>query len=255
MNVLENLSLRGKNAIVTGGGSGIGRATALILAKAGANVAVCDINYEKADEVKEEIEAMGRNALAIRCDVSNSIVCEEMVNIIAKEFKSIDILVNNVGGGGAGREYFKELTDEYIEKIYNLNLFSIFRIVKLCLPYMPKNDTSSIVNVSSMSSIINSKDMSVYATTKAAVSKLTRSMSVDLAPIRVNCVMPGAIKTPALKSVLNSKIEKEMLKSTPLKRLGKPEDVASAIFFFVSSLASWVSGQSLMINGGGIQDL
>lgn len=255
MNVLENLSLRGKNAIVTGGGSGIGRATALILAKAGANVAVCDINYEKADEVKEEIEAMGRNALAIRCDVSNSIVCEEMVNIIAKEFKSIDILVNNVGGGGGGREYFKELTDEYIEKIYNLNLFSIFRIVKLCLPYMPKNDTSSIVNVSSMSSIINSKDMSVYATTKAAVSKLTRSMSVDLAPIRVNCVMPGAIKTPALKSVLNSKIEKEMLKSTQLKRLGKPEDVASAIFFFVSPLASWVSGQSLMINGGGVQDL
>ena len=255
MSVLENLSLKGKNAIVTGGGSGIGRATALMLAEAGASVAVCDIDYKKADKVRYEIEDMGGNALAIMCDVSNSIACEETVNIIAKEFKTIDILVNNVGGGGGGREYFEELSDEYIEKIYNLNLFSIFRIVKLCLPYMPKNDTSSIVNVSSMSSIINSKDMSVYATTKAAVAKLTRSMSVDLAPIRVNCVMPGAIKTPALESVLNSDIEKEMLKSTPLKRLGEPEDIASAIFFFVSPLANWVSGQSLMINGGGVQDL
>lgn len=255
MNMLEGLSLKGRNAIVTGGGSGIGKATSLILAQAGARVAVCDINYDKACRVKELIECTGSDALAIKCDVSDSKECEKMVDIVAKEFKSIDILVNNVGGGGGGREYFEELSDEYIEKIYNLNLFSIFRIVRLCLPYMPKSDNSSIVNVSSMSSIINSKDMSVYGTTKAAIVKLTRSMSVDLAPIRVNCVMPGAIKTPALENILNSEIETNMLKSTPLKRLGTPEDIASAIFFFVSSLASWISGQSLMINGGGIQDL
>lgn len=255
MNKFQNLNLNGKGAIITGGGSGIGRATALTLAGAGAKVAVCDICYDKAYEVKKEIESMGLNAMAIKCDVSNSKSCEEMVNTIAKEFKTIDILVNNVGGGGGGREHFEDLSEEYIEKIYNLNLFSIFRITKLCLPYMPKKDSSSIINVSSMASIINSKDMSVYGTTKSAISKLTRSMSVDLAPIRINCVMPGAIKTPALETVLNEEIENSMLKSTPLKRLGEPEDIANAILFFTSPLASWISGQSLMINGGGVQDL
>ena len=254
---MENmLDISGKIALVTGGGAGIGKATAILLAKAGASVAVCDIKGETAQETAEEIAAMGRKALALPCDITKPKEVEVMVEKVALAFGTINILVNNVGGGGGGREIFLELTDEYIRSMYEWNVFSVYRLSILCAPYMIESQYGSIINISSLASIVSDKSMSVYSSVKSAVNKLTASMAVDLGPhVRVNAIGPGAIKTQALATVLTPELEEEMLKETPLKRLGVPEDIAKTVLFFASPASSWISGQTIFVSGGGIQKL
>lgn len=252
----EMYDLSGKIAIVTGAGNGIGKASAIMLAKAGASIVCSDLNLEYAEETAKEIQELGREALAIKCDVTKIEDLELLVNETIFKFNKINILVNNAGGGNGGREVFLELTPNYIEKIYNLNVFSIYNLSRLCAPYMIKDNYGSIVNISSMSSIMQSHKMSVYGSSKASVNQLTKYMAVDLGPsIRVNAIAPGAIKTNALAKVLTPEIEVEMLKNTPLKKLGEAEDIASGVLFLASPASKWISAQILPINGGGEQDL
>ncbi|WP_297434296.1 glucose 1-dehydrogenase [uncultured Cetobacterium sp.] len=254
---IENhYNLKGMVAIITGAGAGIGKASALMLARAGANIVCADLNKVDADNTAIEARGEGVKAFGVKCDVTSIQDLEEVVKATIKEFGKINILVNNAGGGGGGREKFLELTPEYLQKIYNLNVFSIFNLSRLCAPHMIASEYGSIVNISSMSSIMQSHNMSVYGSSKAAVNQLTKYMAVDLGPIiRVNAIAPGAIKTHALATVLTPELEQVMLKKTPMKVLGEADDIAMAVFFLASPLSKWITGQILPVNGGGEQDL
>lgn len=254
---IENhYNLKGMVAIITGAGAGIGKASALMLARAGANIVCADLNKVEADNTAIEARGEGVKAFGIKCDVTSLQDLEEVVKATIKEFGKINILVNNAGGGGGGKEKFLELTPEYLQKIYNLNVFSIFNLSRLCAPHMIASEYGSIVNISSMASLMQSHNMSVYGSSKAAINQLTKYMAVDLGPIiRVNAIAPGAIKTHALATVLTPELEEIMLKKTPMKVLGEADDIAMAVFFLASPLSKWITGQILPVNGGGEQDL
>ncbi len=254
---IENhYNLKGMVAIITGAGAGIGKASALMLARAGANIVCADLNKVDADNTAIEARGEGVKAIGVKCDVTSIQDLEEVVKATIQEFGKINILVNNAGGGGGGREKFLELTPEYLQKIYNLNVFSIFNLSRLCAPHMIASEYGSIVNISSMASLMQSHNMSVYGSSKAAINQLTKYMAVDLGPIiRVNAIAPGAIKTRALATVLTPELEEVMLKKTPMKVLGEADDIAMAVFFLASPLSKWITGQILPVNGGGEQDL
>lgn len=248
--------LKGKTAVITGAGNGIGKAAALILAENGVNVVCGDLHKETAEKTAEEAKKFGVKAIGVSCDVTVEKDLENLAAEAVKAMGGINILVNNAGGGGGGREKFDTLTLDYIEKIYRLNVFSIYKLSQLCAPYMNKDEYGSIINISSMAGQMTSHNMSVYGSSKAAVNQLTKYMAVDLGPhIRVNAIAPGAIKTDALKSVLTEDMEKKMLVNTPLKVLGETRDIANMILYFASPLSKWVSGQIIAVNGGGVQSL
>ena len=248
--------LKGKTAIITGAGNGIGKAAALILAENGVNVVCGDLHLETAEATAVEAQKFGVKAIGVACDVTKEKELEDLVKKAVEAMGRINILVNNAGGGGGGREKFDTLTLDYIEKIYRLNVFSIYKLSQLCLPYMNQDKYGSIINISSMAGQMTSHNMSVYGSSKAAINQLTKYMAVDLGPyIRVNAIAPGAIKTDALKSVLTDELEKKMLVNTPLKVLGETIDIANTILYLASPMSKWVSGQVIAVNGGGTQSL
>lgn len=251
------LSLKDKVALVTGGAAGIGKASALILAQAGANVMIADLNVEAAKHTSEEIkELTGRNIECVECNILNDDQLVNAVNKTIEKFGHIHILVNNAGGGGGGRESPDQISIDAIERDFQLNVFAAWRLCQLVAPHMKKVEYGSIVNISSMSSINKSPAMSGYASSKAALNHMVANLAHDFGPhIRINAVGPGAIRTAALETVITPEIEKTMLAHTPLQRLGEAEDIANAVLFFASPMSSWVSGQTLFVNGGGVQTL
>ncbi|MBK7109418.1 MAG: glucose 1-dehydrogenase [Chitinophagales bacterium] len=248
--------LTGKTAIVTGGGNGIGKASCKLLAAYGANVVVSDYNSESANAVVKEIQKEGGNAIAIDCDVTKDEELVQLVEGTLKAFGQINILVNNVGGGGAGKESPSQIKVDQFKKVFEMNVFSMWRMCQLVAPHMQESGYGSIINMSSMASINSSPAISAYASSKAAINHMTRNLAFDFGPvIRINAIGPGAIHTDALAKVLTPEIEKKMLAHTPLQRLGKPEDIAGAVLYFASPISNWVSGQVLFVNGGGVQTL
>lgn len=248
--------LRGKIAIVTGGANGIGKATALLLAKHGANISIGDFNLEDAKKTAKEIEALGVKAIAVACNVLKDDDLVNLINTTVKELGGIHILINNAGGGGGGRENpFKISVDDF-KRDYELNVFSGWRLCQLAVPHMKKEGYGSIVFTTSMSSINKSPNMSGYGISKAAVNHTVANLAHDFGPeVRINAVGPGATRTAALESVLTPEIEATMLKHTPIKRLGTAEDIAGAMLYFAAPISEWVSGQTLFVNGGGEQTL
>ncbi len=256
MNTSSLFNLSGKTAIITGGGNGIGRASSKMLASFGANVVVSDFNLEAAAEVAQEINDEGGNAIALKCDVTIDQELVDLVDNTLKTFKQIHILVNNVGGGGGGKENPFEIDVDQFRGVFERNLFSMWRLSQLVAPHMKNAGYGSIINMSSMASIDKSPSMSAYASSKAAINHMTRNLAFDYGPeIRINAIGPGAIKTDALASVLTDDIEEKMLKHTPLGRLGEPDDIAGAVLYFASPISKWVSGQVIFVNGGGNQTL
>ena len=248
--------LSGKTAIVSGGGNGIGKACCLKLAEFGANVVVADFKADDAQKVVDEIESKGGKGLSVSCNVLKDDDLTSMVDKTIETFGSLHILVNNVGGGGAGKESPEDITVEKFASVFQLNVFSMWRLSQLCAPHMKKAGSGSIVNMSSMSSINKSPAISAYASSKAAINHMTANLAFDYGPeVRMNAIGPGAVKTGALASVLTPELEKKMLAHTPIKRLGQPEDIANAVLFFASPASGWVSGQVLFVNGGGVQTL
>lgn len=248
--------LTGKVAIVTGGANGIGKATAIMLAKAGAHIAIGDFNLEDAQQTAKEIAALGVKAIAVECNVLKD---EDLVNLVAttvKELGGIHILINNAGGGGGGRENPFEIDVDAIKRDFELNVFSGWRLCQLCVPHMKKAGYGSIVFTTSMSSINKSPNMSGYAGSKASVNHMVANLAHDFGPeVRINAVGPGATRTAALASVLTPEIEAKMLAHTPIKRLGTADDIAGAMLYFASPISEWVSGQTIFVNGGGEQVL
>lgn len=257
MDAKSFFDLNNKTAIVTGGGNGIGKSCCKILAAYGANVVVSDLKLEDAEKVVEEITAEGGGAMAVSCNVTKD---EDLVNLVQatkEKFGGIEILVNNAGGGGGGRENPYKIGLSDFEWVFKLNVFSAWRLSQLCAPEMEKSGYGSIINITSMSSINKSPNMSAYSSSKAALNHMSANLAYDYGPsgIRVNAVGPGATKTAALAKVLNNEIEAKMLKGTPIKRLGEVEDISGAVLYFAAPVSEWVSGQVLFVNGGGVQTL
>ncbi|MEO7081590.1 MAG: SDR family oxidoreductase [Flavobacteriales bacterium] len=248
--------LTGKVAIVTGGANGIGKATALMLAKAGAHIAIGDFNLEDAQKTAKEIEAIGVKAIAVSCNVLKDEDLVDLVDITVKQLGGIHILINNAGGGGGGRENPFKIEVDAIKRDFELNVFSGWRLCQLCVPHMKKDGYGSIVFTTSMSSINKSPNMSGYAGSKASVNHMVANLAHDFGPeVRINAVGPGATRTAALASVLTPEIEAKMLAHTPIKRLGTADDIAGAMLYFASPISEWVSGQTIFVNGGGEQVL
>lgn len=257
MDTSKFFDLKGKTAIITGGANGIGKACCEILAAYGANVVVSDYNLDDAKNTSKEINDNGGKSIAIYCDVTKDEALVDLVSQTVKEFGSIEILVNNVGGGGAGKESPYDITVDQFKKVYDMNVFSMWRLCQLVAPEMKKAGYGSIINMSSMASVNTSPAISAYASSKAAINHMTRNLAYDFGPdnIRLNAIGPGATRTRALSTVLTPEIEKAMLKHTPIGRLGEAIDIAGAVLYFASPISSWTSGQVIFINGGGEQTL
>lgn len=252
----ELFDLSGKVAVVTGGANGIGKATALRLAQAGANIVIADLKLEDAETAVKDIKKHGVQALAVECNILKDDDLVGMVEKVVAEFGTINILINNAGGGGGGRENPSKISVDNIRRDFELNVFSGWRLCQLCVPYMKESGYGSIVFTTSMSSINKSPNMSGYAGSKAAVNHMVANLAHDFGPeVRINAVGPGATRTAALESVLTLEIEEKMLAHTPIKRLGEADDIAGAMLYFASPVSNWVSGQTLFVNGGGVQTL
>lgn len=257
MDIQKLFDLSGKVAVVTGGGDGIGKGVSMTLAAAGASVVVSSRTFEKAKMTAEEIERAGGRAVAVSCNVLNKEDLTELIEFAVKTYGTVNILVNNAGGGGGGRENPFDIDRDYVERIYAMNVFAPWQLCKLAAPHMHRSGYGSIVNITSMSSINNDPGMAIYGSSKAALNHMASNLAYDYGSmgIRINCVGPGATRTHALSTVLTPDIESKMLAHTPIRRLGEVSDIAGAVLYLASPISSWVSGQVLMVNGGGVQTL
>lgn len=197
---------------------------------------------------------MGGKAIAVECNVLNESDLQALIDATLAEYGKINILVNNAGLGGGGRENPFKIDLDYVRRIYAINVFAPWQLSKLAAPLMQKAGYGSIVNITSMSSIDKEPNMNVY---KATLNAMAANLAYDLGPlgVRINNVGPGATRTAALNSILTQQIEEAMLKHTPIRRLGEVADIAQAVLFFAAPISAWISGQVLFVNGGGDQTL
>lgn len=241
----------GKTAIVTGAGFGIGRAIALRLASEGSKVGILDVDIENAGETVSMITANGRTAYARRTDVSNSVEVKNSVDDVSAKLGPIDILVNNAGIRYARKVL--EMTDEEWNRTISVNLSAMFYVTRAVAPQMVARGGGKIVNVGSMSGFVGQMLRAAYGASKGGVLQLTRSLAVELGPtINVNAVAPGYIAgTGITKDVdKDTKAVNWTLGNTPLHRAGTADDVAAAVAFLASDDASFISGATLLVDGG-----
>ncbi|MEM0078768.1 MAG: SDR family NAD(P)-dependent oxidoreductase [Nitrososphaerota archaeon] len=241
--------LQNRVAIVTGAGQGIGKAIALALAKEGAKVVVSDIT-DLIFDVAKEIEALGSEALPIKCDVTNPNDVNKMVKTTLEKFNRIDILVNN-----AGIYPFKpfiEMSEGEWDKVLNVNLKGVFNCTKAVVPKMVEQRYGKIINISSIAgAVVGFPQLAHYSASKAGIIGFTRALALELAPygINVNAVAPGPIETPGTK-ILGKETLESFIKTIPLGRMGKPEDVANLVVFLASDDSSFITGQYIVCDGG-----
>lgn len=242
--------LTGKTALVTGASRGIGRAIALTLAEAGADVAVNYAGSEAAAaQVVAEIEAMGRKAFMVRADVSSSADVESMVSRVLETFGKLDILVNNAGI--TKDNLIMRMKEEEFDQVIGINLKGVFNCIKAVTRPMMKQRSGRIINISSVVGVLGNAGQANYVAAKAGVIGLTKSTAKELASrgITVNAVAPGFIETD-MTDKLSDDMKASLLGQIPLARLGAPEDIAKAVRFIASDDASYMTGQTIHVDGG-----
>jgi len=254
---LELISLEGKVAMITGAASGIGLATAKRLAEMGASIALLDINESKGKEAEEEVKNLGGKAKYFRCNVTSSSDCKITTDDVYREFGRIDILFNNAGV--TRRKDIVELSPEEWDLVLDVNLKAIYLLSHQVIPYMTKNGGGSIINTGSGWGLKGGPKAVAYCAAKGGVVNLTRAMAIDHGRegIRVNCVCPGDVDTPLLHEEAAQLGEDEagfMKKAAdrPINRVGQPEDVANAVLYLASDMSKWVTGTTLVVDGGGL---
>lgn len=243
--------LADKIALITGAGGGIGRAMAVLFAREGAKIYVADINAEAAQTVAGEIAAAGGSARSITADVTEAGEVAAMLGVIADGDARLDILVNNAGLNV--RTDFRHMSDDDWEKLRSTNLDGALRIARDAFDLLKASGNASIINLSSIMARRSLRQLAAYSVTKGAMSALTRALAVEYAPfdIRVNALAPGYIETALTdRFTRNPYIAKALLDKTPLRRFGRPEEVASAALFLASDEAGFITGSELTVDGG-----
>ena len=249
---LKNYNLKNKTAVVTGAGKGLGRACAIALAEAGANLVIISRTKKDLNEVSNKIKKLKRKCISYVCDITNY---EEIKKIINKQAR-IDILINNAGNNIP--EHFTKVKTENMEYLVKINTIATFNLAQLCALKMIKAKNrkkigGAIVNMSSQMGHVGGPIRSVYNMNKWGLEGLTKGMSIDLAKynIRVNTICPTFVVTPMTKKFLkNKKFKKETLNNIPLGRFAELSEIASATVFLASDAASMITGTSLLVDGG-----
>ncbi len=252
------MRLKDKTAIITGGGTGIGMASAILFAKEGANIVICGRRKQRLKEVenavKKELGPKVKDSIRVlvtTCDVSNQDDIKKLLNKSIKQFKKIDILLNNAG------VFIKAFTHKYTisdwDKVININLKGMFLLTRKIIPNMIANGGGSIINIASILGMVAIPEASAYNASKGGVIMFTKSIAVEYGRqnIRANCICPGVIETPMTQGLLADKRSStELLKLYPMGRFGKPEDIAHGCLYLASDESSWVTGTTLTIDGG-----
>lgn len=244
------MKLTGKTALVTGGSRGIGRAIALALASEGANVIInYTSNEESAAKVVEEIENLNVKALAVKANVSNVEEINEMVDKIEETFGGVDILVNNAGV--TRDNLFIRMKEEDWDQVMDINLKGVFLCSKAVVRKMIKQKYGRIINLSSVVGVVGNPGQANYCASKAGVIGFTKSLAKEIAGknITVNAIAPGFIETDMTK-VLPENVKESMLEVIPMKKYGKPEDIANLVVFLSSQDANYITGQVINVDGG-----
>ncbi|NTW58060.1 MAG: 3-oxoacyl-[acyl-carrier-protein] reductase [Nitrospirae bacterium] len=243
------MSLNGKIALVTGAAQGIGRDIALGLAADGADVAICDVNLEAAQNTAADIEAKGRKSLAVKANVAASADVTAMIDQVVEKFGRIDILVNNAGITRDG--LILRMKDEDWDLVLSINLKGAFLCTKAALKHMTKQRAGTIINIASIVGAMGNAGQANYVASKAGLIGLTKTIAREYANrnVTANAVAPGFIDT-AMTQALTDQVRADLAKQIPLGRLGSSEDVANAVRFLASTSAAYITGQVIHVNGG-----
>jgi len=244
-----DFGLLNKKALVTGGGRGIGREIALRLAQGGSDVAISDIDLPAAEAVAAEIKALGRSSAAFKADVSSAADVEAMFKALYEVFQTIDILVNNAGVTRDTLLIRMKETDW--DLVLDVNLKSVFLCCREAARTMMRARSGKIINIASVVGINGNAGQVNYAASKAGIIGITRTLAKELASrsVLVNAVAPGFIKTP-MTDKLNDTERNRLINDVPLKHMGMPIDVANAVLFLASSMADYITGEVLVVDGG-----
>jgi NAD(P)-dependent dehydrogenase (short-subunit alcohol dehydrogenase family) len=244
------IDLGGKVALITGAGRGIGRETAHLVGAAGGKVAIADLAGDSAKAVAAEIQSAGGQAIAVSADVTKPADASRMVEEALRAFGRLDILVNNAARWTV--KPFKDLTPQDYDTDIGIGLLGTFHTTRAALEPLMQQGSGRIINVVSDAGRVGEPFMTVYSAAKAGVIGFTKALAKELGRynITVNAVAPGITRTPGAQAFIEGIGEEKMVKAYPLRRLGEPRDIAGAILFFASDLASYVTGQVLSVSGG-----
>lgn len=252
---MGTMRLEDKVCVITGGGSGIGRATAHLFAREGAKVVVADIDLRAAEQVAEEVCARGQEATPHKVDVAESTEVARMVEHVVETYGRLDVLVNNAGYGLAGTVL--ETDEAAWDRLMAVNAKGVFLGCKHAIPVMQRQGGGVIVNTASTTAIAGLHRRAAYSASKGAVAALTRALALDHVGdgIRVNCIGPGTTDSPYFDPIYRQSTDPAMLRQEmaarqPMNRMGEPEEVAHAILFLACDESSFVTGTMLMVDGG-----